>query len=119
MSGEPLGRYRLTGVMTPMRGQPLNWNARALVWSGMDRRYHLRRLVRCAALLIGGDLGSPTCPRGSLRSDAAYWLRRCIDDRPSTRYTAAQRYARRLLNTQADVEARKAWAETNRYWRNR
>lgn len=116
--GAPLGRYRLGGVMTPMQGQPVNWNARAMVWSGMDRRYYLRVAVRRLSVIIGGALGSPNSPHGSRRQRAAFWLRRCVDDRPG-RYKPGVQRVRRLLNTQADVEARKAWAETNRYWRRR
>lgn len=115
---EALGRYRLGGVMKPLQGQPVNWNARAMVWSGMDRRYHLRVLVRRLSSLIAGPVGSPTCPFGSRRQRVGYWLRRCIDDRPG-RYSPGVLRARRLLNTQADVEAREAWADTNRYWRQR
>ena len=110
MNDEPLTAYRLRATMQPMVGAPVNWNARAIIWSGNDRRYYLRRMVgRAYRLARCGH------PRG-WRYRLGLWLFRLTDDRDRT-YSPSVRFWRRLLNTQADVAARLAWAETNRYWR--
>lgn len=111
----PMGRYRLRATMTPLHGAPVNWNARAIIWSGADRRFWLRKGVRWGGRRIR--------PRRvirvrSWRYRASMWLFRCIDDRDRT-YTPWVARARRMLNTGADVEARKAWIATNMYWRAR
>lgn len=112
-----MNSYRLRSTMRPMVGAPVNWNARAVIWSGTDRRYWLRESVRRVAWLLRRNVSGRVDRSRRFRSGA--WLLRCVDDRTSAHYTAAQRRIRHLLNTQADVEAREAWAATNRYWRAR
>ncbi len=111
--GVPLGRYRLRTTMTPLAGQPVNWNARAHTWSGNDWRYWLRVAVAKVVARI------PHTRAASRSYRLRMWVWRCIDNRPSERYTVGQRRIRRLLNTQADVDARQSWAETNKYWKQR
>ena len=98
--------YKLRGRMQ-FRGAPVEWNPMARIWCGTDRREHLRRLLRKIACRLPST------------SATARLLLRITDDRESQRYTPRQQTLRRLLNTQADVEARQAFHLACKYWRKR
>lgn len=97
--------YKLRGVMS-FRGAPVDWNARACIWHGSDRREPVRHMLR--------KLGWRCKYGGRLRR----FLLDTTDDR-DREYSSRCRTARRWLGTDADVEARKAWMVACKYWRNR
>lgn len=109
-SADPVRRYKLRGTMS-FRGAPVDWNARAVIWTGSDWREPVRHFVgRLSGLLRVGHA------RG-WRYRLHLWLFRCVDDRDRTYKGRGVLLARRLLNTEADVDARDAWSLANRYWR--
>lgn len=90
--------YRVVGPCR-LSGQPVNWNARAICWSGADWRAPVRQFIH--------------------RRFHSRWFQAVTDDRDNDyrdRYGAGVDLARRILNTEEDVEARKAGHLANRYW---
>jgi hypothetical protein len=97
--------YRVVGPCR-LSGQPVNWNARAICWSGADWRAPIRQRLRGLAW--------------KLRSGKVQrWILAATDNRSDAyrnRYGQSVEVARRLLNTAEDVEARKAGNLASRYW---
>ena len=97
--------YAIIGTCR-LSGQPVNWNARAICWSGADWRAPARRVLR----RMGWRLPNPRVRR---------WIHAVTDDRQRDyrdRYGRSVEVARRVLNTSEDVEARTAGHLANRYW---
>jgi hypothetical protein len=98
--------YRVSGPCR-LSGQPVNWNARAICWSGADWRAPLRRALH--------RHGWKLTPSSKIRR----WVLAITDDRNRDyrdRYGRSVEVARRFLNTAEDVDARTAGNLAQQYW---
>lgn len=98
--------YRVVGTCR-LSGQPVNWNARAICWSGDDTLAPLRRVLRHLGWRLPQNF------------KVHRWLLATTDDRRDDyrcRYGRSVEVARRILNTGEDVEARAAGNLAEHYW---